>query len=143
MFVCSDDGDSLSPPPGGEGAGFGARESLLVIIPNINHYKHILHTFLHTHTFNSPKNERRNIVKSLITIEFFGGIDKVFCMGTRISTLSWCAGTPTPLILALGRQRHVDLCEFEAVLFYKMSPGQPGYTEKACLKNKTKHHLNP
>jgi hypothetical protein len=29
-----------------------------------------------------------------------------------------------------GRQRQVDLFEFEASLVYKVSPGQPGYTEK-------------
>ena len=29
------------------------------------------------------------------------------------------------LILALRRQRQADLCEFEASLVYKVSPGQP------------------
>jgi hypothetical protein len=42
-----------------------------------------------------------------------------------------------PLISALGRQSQVDLCEFEASLVYKMSPGQQGYRKKTCLgKNK-------
>jgi hypothetical protein len=45
------------------------------------------------------------------------------------------------LIPALGRQRQVDLCEFEANLVSKGSPGQSGlcYIEKPCLKkNKRK-----
>jgi hypothetical protein len=44
----------------------------------------------------------------------------------------------TPLVPALWRQ--VDLCEFEASLVYKVSPGQPGlwHTEKPCLKKQTK-----
>jgi hypothetical protein len=44
------------------------------------------------------------------------------------------------LIPAFRRQRQVDLCELEANLVYKVIPGQPGlcYTEKHCLKTKTK-----
>jgi hypothetical protein len=39
-------------------------------------------------------------------------------------------------ILALGRQRQMDLCEFKAILVYRASLGQPGlyYTDKPCLK---------
>ena len=42
------------------------------------------------------------------------------------------------MIPALGRQRQVDFCEFEASLVYQ------GYTEKPCLKkaNKTKRKHN-
>ena len=43
------------------------------------------------------------------------------------------------LVPALGRQRQVDLCEFEASLLYRASEFQDsqGYTEKPCPeKNK-------
>ena len=42
-----------------------------------------------------------------------------------------------PLIPALGRQRHVDLCEFEASLGYRVSrrTGSKA-TEKPCLEGK-------
>lgn len=36
------------------------------------------------------------------------------------------------MIPALGRQRQTGLCE--SSLVYKAGPGQPGYTEKPCLK---------
>jgi hypothetical protein len=39
----------------------------------------------------------------------------------------------TPLILALRRQRQVNLCEFEDSLVYKVSPRQPDHTETPCL----------
>jgi hypothetical protein len=34
-----------------------------------------------------------------------------------------------------GRGRQIS--EFEASLVYRISPGQPGYTEKPCLKKQT------
>jgi hypothetical protein len=43
--------------------------------------------------------------------------------------LWWCI----PLILALGRQRQVNLCEFEASLVYREFQDSQGYTEKPCL----------
>lgn len=41
---------------------------------------------------------------------------------------------------ALGKQRQADLCEFEAILVYKVSSGQPQlfYTEKHCLGKQNK-----
>jgi hypothetical protein len=49
--------------------------------------------------------------------------------------LSW---GHTLLIPALGRQRQADLCEFEASLVYKVSPGQPALcnTEKPVSEKK-------
>jgi len=46
-------------------------------------------------------------------------------MSSKGETLSWALWS-MPLIPALGRQRQVDLCEFEVSLVYKVSPGQPG-----------------
>ena len=45
-----------------------------------------------------------------------------------------------PLISILGRQRQVDLCEFETSLTYKVSEfqGSQGYTGKSCPKKKKK-----
>jgi hypothetical protein len=44
-----------------------------------------------------------------------------------------------PLISALSRQRHVDICEFKASLIYKRAPEQPGlHRETLCQKTKTK-----
>ena len=44
-----------------------------------------------------------------------------------------------PLIPALGRQRQVDLCEFEASLVYGASSGMGSRaTEKPCLRGKKK-----
>ena len=40
-----------------------------------------------------------------------------------------------PLILVLGRQRQVDLCEFKANLVYIRFQDRQGYTEKPYLKN--------
>jgi len=43
-----------------------------------------------------------------------------------------------PLMLALGRKRQVDLCEFEASLFYRASSGTARTTQKNHVsKNKT------
>jgi hypothetical protein len=51
----------------------------------------------------------------------------------------WCQ---TFLILALGRQRQTELCEFKVSLVYKASPGQPElcYIENPIWKNKTKQN---
>jgi hypothetical protein len=45
------------------------------------------------------------------------------------------------LISALGRQRQADLCEFEASLVWKESPGQPRlcYIEKPYLEKQNKN----
>ena len=43
-----------------------------------------------------------------------------------------------PLILALGRQKQVDLCEFKASLVYIVSSRTAGATGRPCLK-KTKN----
>ena len=44
-----------------------------------------------------------------------------------------------PLIPALGRQRQVDLCEFEASLDYRVSSRAGSTaTEKPCLEKQTK-----
>ena len=44
----------------------------------------------------------------------------------------------TPLNPALGRQRQVDLCEFEVSLIYRASSRTArGYTEKPCLTKTT------
>ena len=54
----------------------------------------------------------------------------------------WLGNGGAPLlILALGRQRQADLCEFEARLVYRVSSRTGfGATEKPCLEkqNKTK-----
>ena len=43
----------------------------------------------------------------------------------------------TPLILALGRQKQEDLCEFEASLVYRASPKTGSkVTEKPCLRKR-------
>ena len=39
-----------------------------------------------------------------------------------------------PSILALGRQRLVDLCEFKASLVYRLSSRTAGATGRPCLK---------
>ena len=39
-----------------------------------------------------------------------------------------------PLIPALGRQRQVDLCEFEASLIYRSFQDSQDYTEKPYLE---------
>jgi hypothetical protein len=46
----------------------------------------------------------------------------------------WC----TPLIPALGRQRQVDLCEFEASLLYKVSYRTARATQKNQKERKKK-----
>ena len=43
-----------------------------------------------------------------------------------------------PLILILGRQRQVDLCQFKASLVYFENSETPRVIERPCLKNKTK-----
>jgi hypothetical protein len=43
-----------------------------------------------------------------------------------------------PLIPVLWRQRQADLCDLEASLFYKMSPGQPRLHRETKTKTKTK-----
>ena len=43
----------------------------------------------------------------------------------------------TPLTSALGRQRQMDICEFEACLLYRVSCRQ-GYIEKKKNQTKTK-----
>ena len=46
----------------------------------------------------------------------------------------------TPLILALGRQRQADLCEFEASLGYRVSFRTARATQRnPVLKNKSKN----
>jgi hypothetical protein len=52
-----------------------------------------------------------------------------FTAGPQIR--SWGGGLA--LILALRRQKQVDLCEFEASLIFEFQ-GSQGYTEKSCLK---------
>ena len=49
----------------------------------------------------------------------------------------------TPLILALGRQRQTDLCEFEATLVYRLSSrtSQDCSTEKPCLEKQKQNKL--
>jgi hypothetical protein len=42
----------------------------------------------------------------------------------------------TPLILALGRQRQVDLCEPEASLVFILSSGQPKLHSESLSENK-------
>jgi hypothetical protein len=53
----------------------------------------------------------------------------------------WC---PTPLILALGRQRYAELLEFEASLVYKEnSRAARAVTQRSpVLKNKTENKTN-
>ena len=46
-----------------------------------------------------------------------------------------------PLTSALGRQRHEDLCEFEASLIYKVSSKTARATQRHCLKKKKKKTL--
>ena len=55
-----------------------------------------------------------------------------------------------PLILALGRQRQVDLCEFKASLVYRVSSRTAGATGRPCLEKTKKkrpgvvaHAFNP
>ena len=48
----------------------------------------------------------------------------------------------TPLIPALGKQRQVDLCEFEVSLVYKGNPGQPGLLYREILPGKTKAYMH-
>ena len=43
-----------------------------------------------------------------------------------------------PLILALGRQRQMDVFEFEVSVVYREFPEQQGYTEKPCLRKNKK-----
>jgi hypothetical protein len=51
----------------------------------------------------------------------------------------WC----TPLILVLGRQRQVNLCELKARLVYTESSSQPGLnTETFSQKTKNKKPNN-
>ena len=42
------------------------------------------------------------------------------------------------VVVCTGRQRQADLCEFEVSLVYRVSSDSQDYTEKPCLKNKTK-----
>jgi hypothetical protein len=46
-----------------------------------------------------------------------------------------------PLILALGRQRQEDLCEFEEILVYRLSSRTARATEKPCLKKQKQSNL--
>lgn len=46
-----------------------------------------------------------------------------------------------PLIPVMWEAETGDLCEFEIILVYRF-PGQPGYTEKRCLK-KPKQKVKP
>jgi hypothetical protein len=52
-----------------------------------------------------------------------------------MSAWLWCC---TPLRPALGRQRQVDRCEFEANLIYREFQNSQGYTEKPYLKKASK-----
>ena len=54
-------------------------------------------------------------------------------MQTKVVRHSWMWWR-TPLIPALGRQRQVDLYEFEASLVYRVIPNSQCYTEKPCLR---------
>lgn len=45
-----------------------------------------------------------------------------------------------PLIPAIRRQRHTDICELKTSLFYRVSSSQ-GYTEKPCLQKQKSRNL--
>jgi hypothetical protein len=46
----------------------------------------------------------------------------------------------TPLIPALGRQRQVELCEFEFILVYRASSSTARVTQRHCLKQTPQHN---
>ncbi|EGW02962.1 hypothetical protein I79_019498 [Cricetulus griseus] len=46
-----------------------------------------------------------------------------------------------PLIPALGRQRQVDLCKFEANLIYREFKYSQSYTKKPCLETPKKMYM--
>ena len=47
------------------------------------------------------------------------------------------------MILALGRQRKADLCEFEARLVYRVNSRTARTIQKSCLKKQTNKQTKP